>query len=31
VAGTYRIDVRPVVEGLGWLEDEGIHLLIVVP
>ncbi len=28
--GSYRIDVRPVVEGVAWLEDEGIYLEIVV-
>lgn len=28
--GTYRVDVRPVVEGLSWLEDEGIHYDVVV-
>lgn len=29
-SGTYRIDLRPVVEGVTWLEDEGIHVLLTV-
>ncbi|MGH2378391.1 MAG: hypothetical protein ACRDGT_07925 [Candidatus Limnocylindria bacterium] len=29
-AGTHRINVRPVAEGLRWLEDEGIFLEILV-
>lgn len=29
-AGTYRIEVRPVVEGVTWLEDEGIYLELAV-
>lgn len=29
-SATYRIDLRPVVEGITWLEDEGIHLLLTV-
>jgi hypothetical protein len=28
-AGRHRIDVRPVVEGVSWLEDEGIYLELV--
>ena len=29
-AGTYRIYVRPVIEGTTWLEDEGVYLELVV-
>jgi hypothetical protein len=28
--GAYRIYLRPVVEGVTWMEDEGIYLEIVV-
>ena len=28
-AGTHRISVRPVAEGLQWLEDEGIYLELI--
>jgi len=28
--GTYQIHVRPLIEGVAWLEDEGVYLQIVV-
>ncbi len=28
--GWYRLDLRPLIEGNQWLEDEGIHWQIVV-
>lgn len=28
--GTYRLDLRPVVDGTTWLEDQGVFWLIVV-
>lgn len=28
--GTYRLDVRGVVDGVTWLEDQGIHFTIYV-
>jgi hypothetical protein len=28
--GSYRLNVRPVVDGVIWLEDEGVHLDITV-
>jgi hypothetical protein len=28
--GTYRLGVRPVIDGVAWLEDEGIHVDIAV-
>lgn len=28
--GAYRIYLRPVIEGVTWLEDEGIYLEVVV-
>jgi hypothetical protein len=29
-AGTYRIDVRPIVVAVGWLRDEGVFTEVVV-
>jgi hypothetical protein len=29
-AGTYRLNLRPVIDGNTWLEDEGVFWLIVV-
>ena len=29
-AGTYDIRVRPVVDGLAWLEDQGVFLRVIV-
>jgi hypothetical protein len=28
--GTYRVRVRPVVDGVAWLEDDGVYVDIVV-
>ena len=28
--GTYRLNVRGVIDGVTWLEDQGIHFLITV-
>lgn len=28
--GTYRLHVRPVVDGVTWLEDQGVHIDITV-
>ncbi len=28
--GTYRLDLRPVIDGLTWLDDEGVFLLVAV-
>jgi hypothetical protein len=28
--GTYRLNVRPVVDGVAWLEDEGVYVDITV-
>lgn len=30
IPGTYRVQVRPVVDGYDWLEDEGIYLELTV-
>lgn len=27
--GTYRIPLRPVIDGRTWLEDQGVYLLVV--
>ncbi len=27
-AGTYRIPLRPVIDGRTWLEDQGVYLLV---
>ena len=29
VAGTYRIPLRPVIEGVKWLEDYGVFVVLV--
>jgi hypothetical protein len=29
--GTYRLNLRPVIDGTVWLEDQGVFWLIVVP
>jgi hypothetical protein len=29
-AGTYRVEARPVAEGVTCMEDEGIYLELVV-
>lgn len=29
-AGTYRLSVRPVVDGVAWLEDAGVYVDLVV-
>lgn len=29
-SGTYRLSLRPVVDGVTWLEDEGIYVEITV-
>ena len=29
-AGVYDIRVRPVVDGVGWLEDQGVFLRVIV-
>ena len=26
--GTYRLDVRPVIDGTTWMEDEGVFFLV---
>jgi hypothetical protein len=28
--GAYRLNVRPVVDGVSWLKDEGVHVDITV-
>lgn len=28
--GTYRLDLRPVIDGTTWMEDQGVFWLIVV-
>ncbi len=28
--GTYRLSLRPVVDGVAWLEDEGVYVLVTV-
>jgi hypothetical protein len=28
--GTYRLELRPVIDGTTWLEDQGVYWLIVV-
>ena len=28
--GRYRLDVRPLIDGVGWLEDPGVYWLITV-
>lgn len=28
--GTYRINVRPVIDGTSWLEDEGVFFILTV-
>lgn len=28
--GTYRLNLRPVVDGVAWLKDEGVHINITV-
>ena len=28
--GTYRIDVRPMIGGVGWLRDEGVYAEVTV-
>jgi hypothetical protein len=28
--GTYRLHVRPVVDGVAWLEDQGVFVDITV-
>ena len=30
VAGTFRIDVRPVVDGVAWLPDQGVYVEVTV-
>jgi hypothetical protein len=30
VPGVFRLNVRPVVDGVAWLEDEGVHVEITV-
>ena len=30
VPGRYRVPLRPVMEGVTWLEDEGIYVEVVV-
>ena len=30
ISGTYQIRVRPLIEGVTWLEDEGVYLQITV-
>jgi len=29
-AGTYKLPLRPVIDGLSWLEDEGIFTVVTV-
>jgi len=29
--GTYRLNLRPVIDGTVWMEDQGVFWLIVVP
>lgn len=29
-AGTYRLHVRPVIDGVAWLEDDGVFLVVTV-
>jgi hypothetical protein len=29
--GTYRLNLRPVIDGTAWMEDQGVFWLIVVP
>jgi hypothetical protein len=26
---TRRIDMRPVIDGVAWLEDDGLYLIVV--
>src|SRR5437667_319133 len=29
--GTYRLHLRPVIDGTAWMEDQGVFLVITVP
>jgi hypothetical protein len=31
IRGTHRLNLRPVIDGTVWLEDQGVFWLIVVP
>jgi hypothetical protein len=31
IRGTYRLNLRPVIDGTVWMEDQGVFWLIVVP
>jgi hypothetical protein len=28
--GTFALHVRPVVDGITWMEDEGVYMVVVV-
>jgi len=30
IPGTYRLNLRPVIDGTVWMEDQGVFWLIVV-
>jgi hypothetical protein len=30
VPGTYRLAIRPLVEGAQWMEDEGVFWVVTV-
>jgi hypothetical protein len=29
-AGAYRIPLRPVIDGIRWLEDQGMYVDVIV-
>ena len=29
-AGTYAIHLRPVIDGITWMEDEGVYMVVTV-
>lgn len=28
--GTYALHLRPVVDGITWMEDEGVYMVVAV-
>ncbi len=30
VAGTYALHVRPVIDGITWMEDQGVYIVVLV-
>jgi len=28
--GTYAIHLRPVIDGITWMEDEGVYMVVTV-